>query len=58
MSYQRVGFLGLFILIFLMQTPFLGWWLAPAIFGYRALESVAWHASQLLPHILAPWGAG
>jgi Zn-dependent protease len=58
MSYQRVGFLGLFILIFLMQTPFLGWWLAPAIFGYEALASVAWHTSHLLPHILAPWGAG
>ena len=58
MSYQRVGFLGLFILIFLMQTPFLGWWLAPAIFGYEALATVAWHTSRLLPHILAPWGAG
>jgi len=56
LSYQRVGFLGLFILIFLMQTPFLGWWLSPAVFGYRVLETISWHSSHLLPHMPAPWG--
>jgi len=58
MSYQRVGFLGLFILIFLMRTPFLWWWLTPAVVGFNTLVGTAQYVSQLLPHVLAPWGSG
>jgi Zn-dependent protease len=58
LNYQRVGFLGLFILLFLMRTPFLRWWLAPAYLGFYATASIAQHVSMLLPHVLAPWGGG
>ena len=30
LRYQQLGFFGFVILIVLMQTPFLGWWLRPA----------------------------
>ena len=39
LRYQQVGFFGLFILIILMQTPFLRWWLTPAVVGAGALLS-------------------
>jgi Zn-dependent protease len=56
LGYQRVGFFGIIILIFLLRTPILTWWLSPAY----ALINVAFHITQvtstLLPHVLAPWG--
>jgi Zn-dependent protease len=58
MNFQRVGFFGLFILLFLMRTPILQWWLAPAWFGADALLSVAQRTSHLFPHVLAPWITG
>ena len=58
MNFQRVGFFGLFILLFLMRTPVLQWWLAPAWMGADALLSVAQHMSHLFPHVLAPWIVG
>jgi Zn-dependent protease len=30
LRYQQIGFFGIFILLLLMQTPFLGWWMTPA----------------------------
>jgi Zn-dependent protease len=36
-QYQRIGFFGIIILIVLLRTPFLGYWLKPGITAYHAL---------------------
>ena len=54
-NFQRIGFLGLFILLFLLRTPVLQWWLTPAWLGIQGLLSVAQFVSTLLPHALSPW---
>jgi Zn-dependent protease len=38
-QYQRLGFLGLFILILLLRTRFLSYWLLPGILFIRAMHS-------------------
>lgn len=59
MGFQRIGFFGLFILLFIMmRTPLLQFWLAPAQFAAVGLLTAAQHASHLFPHVLAPWGGG
>jgi Zn-dependent protease len=56
LGYQRIGFFGIIILLFLLRTPILGWWLYPA----QVLMSWAFRltlvTSTLFPHVLAPWG--
>jgi Zn-dependent protease len=56
LGYQRVGFFGIIVIIFLLRTPILTWWLYPAF----ALTNGAFHlaeaTSMLIPHVLAPWG--
>lgn len=37
LQYQRLGFFGLFIIIILMQTGFLSWWMTPASYVSDAL---------------------
>lgn len=56
MAYQRIGFLGFFILLFLIRTPIFTWWMTPAFEGARALIGAAASVAGLLPHHLAPWG--
>ena len=58
LQYQRIGFFGIFILLFLMNTRLLSWWLTPAFVGAQLLLGSAGAASDLLPHVLAPWGGG
>jgi Zn-dependent protease len=36
-QYQRVGFYGIIVLVILLQTRLLGYWLSPGIAAYRAL---------------------
>src|ERR1700722_534951 len=36
-QYQRIGFFGIIILVVLLRTPFLGYWLKPGITAYPAL---------------------
>lgn len=57
MGYQRVGFFGLIILLFVIRTPLLDWWLTPAFVGTNWSFSLAASLGQLLAHPLAPWGA-
>jgi Zn-dependent protease len=40
MRYQRIGFLGIIVLLLLVQTPFLSWWLFPADKIAAALDSI------------------
>lgn len=56
MSYQRIGFLGFFILLFLIRTPLFTWWMTPAYVGSRALIGGAASVTTIFPHPLAPWG--
>lgn len=58
LQYQRIGFFGIFILLFLMNTRLLSWWLTPAFVGAQLLLGSAGAASEILPHVLAPWGGG
>jgi Zn-dependent protease len=59
LGYQRVGFFGLFILMFIMmRTPILEFWLAPARIASIALLSAAQQMSHIFPHALAWWGTG
>lgn len=57
-QYQRIGFFGIFILLFLMNTRLLAWWLMPARLGAVFLLGGADSMSALMPHVLAPWGSG
>ena len=56
LHYQRVGFAGIIILLFLLNTPLLGYWLAPTthltIWAFNLADSVG----HLFGHVLAPWG--
>jgi len=56
MGYQRVGFFGIIILLFLLQTPLLNYWLAPAthlsVWSFHLADSVG----HLFGNPLAPWG--
>ena len=36
-QYQRLGFYGIIILVILLQTPLLSYWLSPGIAAYRTL---------------------
>ena len=56
MSYQRIGFLGFFILLFLLKTPVFSWWMSPAYVAAGALLGGASAVGGLFPHQLAPWG--
>jgi Zn-dependent protease len=58
LGYQRIGFFGIIILLFLLRTPLLGWWLYPADVLTNGAFNLAQATSRLLPHVLAPWGAG
>ena len=40
LRYQQVGFFGIFILILLMQTRFLSWWMSPAYYSFAAIGYV------------------
>jgi Zn-dependent protease len=56
LGYQRVGFWGIIILLFLLRTPLLGWWLYPAQLLMEWSFRLTYATSTLLPHVLAPWG--
>jgi Zn-dependent protease len=56
LGYQRVGFFGIIILLFLLQTPFLNYWLAPATHLSIWSWGLAGHAGHLFANPLAPWG--
>jgi Zn-dependent protease len=56
MSYQRIGFLGFFILLFLIRTPIFTWWMTPAYVGASTLIQGAASVTTIFPHHLAPWG--
>jgi Zn-dependent protease len=56
LGYQRIGFFGIIILLFLLRTPILGWWLYPAQVLMEWAFRLAFATSTLLPHVLAPWG--
>lgn len=56
LGYQRIGFFGIIILLFLLRTPVLGWWLLPARVMMEWAFTLTLHTSTLLPHVLAPWG--
>jgi Zn-dependent protease len=56
LGYQRIGFYGIIILLFLLRTPLLGWWLFPAEVLENWAFRLSYAASALLPHVLAPWG--
>ena len=59
MGYQRVGFYGIFILLLFLNTRLLVWWMTPAFAASRMLLlDGAQGFAPLLPHVLAPWGAG
>jgi Zn-dependent protease len=49
MRYQQIGFLGIFLLIALLNTPLLGFWLAPALRGYQWVEATLDARHLLLP---------
>ena len=40
LRYQQVGFFGIFVLILLMRTPFLSWWMTPATLAFTTVFSV------------------
>ena len=56
LGYQRVGFFGIIILLFLLRTPVLSWWLYPAQLLMEGAFRLTLATSTLLPHVLAPWG--
>lgn len=56
LGYQRVGFFGIIILLFLLRTPILTWWLSPAYWLMGWAFDLARVTSMLFPHVLAPWG--
>ncbi len=55
--YQQIGFFGIFLLILLLNTPLLAFWLAPAINGTRWVLSTVETRDLLLPSAL-PWVRG
>ncbi len=55
--YQQIGFFGIFLLILLLNTPLLAFWLAPAISGTRWVLSTVETRDLLLPSAL-PWVRG
>lgn len=56
LQYQRVGFAGIIILLFLLNTPLLRYWLAPSIHLSIWLWGLAASAGHVFPNSLAPWG--
>ncbi|HEX2779787.1 MAG TPA: site-2 protease family protein, partial [Gemmatimonadaceae bacterium] len=58
MGYQRIGFFGIFLLLFILRTPILTWWLTPAYVGTGWSFQLAESMGHLFRHPLAPWGPG
>lgn len=58
MGYQRIGFFGIFLLLFVLRTPILEWWLSPAYVGTNWTFHLAQSLGHLFGHPLAPWGGG
>lgn len=56
LGYQRIGFFGIVILLLLLRTPILGWWLTPAYVLMGWAFGLTHTISTLMPHVLAPWG--
>ncbi len=58
LQYQRVGFAGIIVILVLLQTPLLSYWLAPSthlsIWSWQLAATVG----HLFGHPLAPWGGG
>ena len=50
LRYQQLGFFGLFLLILLMRTPFLAWWMTPATVAFGLVAFAV--ESLVLPHPL------
>ena len=50
LRYQQLGFFGIFLLILLMRTPFLAWWMSPASFAFGLIASAV--EPLVLPHPL------
>jgi len=50
LRYQQVGFFGIFLLILLMRTPFLAWWMSPDSFAFGLIASAV--KPLVLPHPL------
>ena len=50
LKYQQLGFFGLFLLILLMRTPFLSWWMTPAGLAFGLVGGIV--EPLLLPHPL------
>lgn len=55
--YQQIGFFGILLLILLLNTPLLGFWLSPAIRGMQWLLSSVSSRGLMLPSAL-PWVRG
>ncbi|MFL5577079.1 MAG: site-2 protease family protein [Gemmatimonadaceae bacterium] len=51
LQYQRIGFFGIVILIVLLNTRLLGWWMTPAIAVATSVLGALQHAGLLLPGI-------
>jgi Zn-dependent protease len=58
LHYQRVGFAGIIILLFLLNTPLLTYWLAPSIHLSIWLWQLAASVGHIFVHPLAPWSGG
>ena len=50
LRYQQIGFFGIFLLILLMRTPFLAWWMSPATLAFSLIASAV--SPLVLPHPL------
>ena len=50
LRYQQLGFFGIFLLILLMRTPFLAWWMSPATMAFGLVLYAV--ESLILPHPL------
>ena len=50
LRYQQIGFFGIFLLILLMRTPFLMWWMSPATKSFGIVAYAV--QSLILPHPL------
>jgi Zn-dependent protease len=57
MRYQQIGFFGIFILIVLLNTPLLGFWLAPALGAFRWVVTTLEARGLLLPSAATWLGA-
>ena len=55
-GFQRIGFFGFFLLLLLLNTGVIRWWMTPARIGTNALLGAAASVTTIFPHALAPWG--